>query len=131
VVIIDTNLWVSYVLVSESPLGRKLHQLIQDQPYAFSDETFIELTDVLMRDKFDHFVSAQKRGAVLRLIASGAEWFRPTEKINDCRDPKDNKFLELAVASQATLLVTGDADLLVLDPFRGIKILKISEADED
>ena len=126
-VIIDTNIWVSYVLAPKSALGQKIGQLIREQPYAFSEETFVELTDVLMRDKFDPFVSPEKRGAILKLIAGGAEWFKPTEKVTDCRDPKDNKFLELAIASSATLLVTGDQDLLTLHPYQGIKIQTISE----
>jgi predicted nucleic acid-binding protein len=44
-----------------------------------------------------------------------------------CRDPKDDKFLEAALTSQADCLVTGDADLLVLDPFEGIPILRPAE----
>jgi len=40
-----------------------------------------------------------------------------------CRDPKDNKYLELAVAANASCIVTGDQDLLVLNPFRNIPIL--------
>jgi predicted nucleic acid-binding protein len=48
-------------------------------------------------------------------------------QINSCRDPKDNKFLEVAVSGQATQLITGDADLLVLDPFQGIRILSPQE----
>ena len=87
----------------------------------------VELTDVLMRDKFDRFVSPQERGTVLRLIAGSAEWFRPIETIEDCRDPKDNKFLELAIASSATFIVTGDQDLLVLNTYRGIKIRTIRD----
>jgi uncharacterized protein len=46
-----------------------------------------------------------------------------TERIAACRDPKDDKFLELAVNGRADLIVTGDADLLALDPFRGIPIV--------
>jgi predicted nucleic acid-binding protein len=45
------------------------------------------------------------------------------EVITACRDPKDNKFLELAVSGQATHLISGDPDLLVLSPFRGIPIV--------
>nr|WP_232285716.1 putative toxin-antitoxin system toxin component, PIN family [Crocosphaera chwakensis] len=44
--------------------------------------------------------------------------------MNECRDPKDNKFLEVAVNGNATHIITGDKDLLELHPFRGISILK-------
>jgi uncharacterized protein len=43
--------------------------------------------------------------------------------VQACRDPSDDKFLEVAVNGGANLLVTGDADLLALDPFEGISIL--------
>ena len=125
--VIDTNIWVSYVLAPQSIFGQRVEQLISKQTYAFSKDTFIELADVLMRDKFDRFVSPQQRGAVLKLIAGAAEWFRPTGTIKDCRDPKDNKFLELAVASSASLLITGDQDLPILNPYRGIKIQTIRD----
>ena len=49
------------------------------------------------------------------------------EQINECRDPKDNKYLELAVSGKAECIVTGDDDLLVLNPFRGIEILTVQE----
>ncbi|MEM1156797.1 MAG: putative toxin-antitoxin system toxin component, PIN family [Verrucomicrobiota bacterium] len=129
-VVLDTNLWVSYALALESALGQAIRQLIRDQPYAFSEATFIELTDVMMRDKFDRFISPEKRANLLRLIATGAEWFQPKETITDCRDANDHKFLELAVAANASLLVTGDQDLLVLNPCRGVRICNISELPE-
>ncbi|MEO0453584.1 MAG: putative toxin-antitoxin system toxin component, PIN family [Verrucomicrobiota bacterium] len=128
-VVIDTNLWVSYALIAESVLGQQIKQLIEDQPYAFSEATFIELTDVMMRDKFERFISSEKRSDLLRMIAAGAEWFQPTETITDCRDAHDNKFLELALAAEASFLVTGDEDLLTLNPYRGIRICKISEIE--
>jgi putative PIN family toxin of toxin-antitoxin system len=86
-----------------------------------------ELTEVVMRSKFDPYITRQIRLKIVRGIASDAEWFTPTETIRDCRDPKDNKFLELAVAAKADFLVTGDDDLLVLDPFRKTRILTIAD----
>ena len=50
-----------------------------------------------------------------------------TERIAVCRDPKDDKFLELAVSGQATCIVTSDDDLLALNPFRGIPILSVAQ----
>ena len=49
------------------------------------------------------------------------------EQINECRDPKDNKYLELALSGQAECIVTGDDDLLVLNSWRGIEILTVQE----
>jgi putative PIN family toxin of toxin-antitoxin system len=47
--------------------------------------------------------------------------------IDICRDRKDNKFLELAVSAGATCIITGDKDLLVLNPFKGILILTAAD----
>ena len=44
--------------------------------------------------------------------------------MTDCRDAKDNKYLELALAAGASTIVSGDADLLVLHPRRGVRILR-------
>ena len=54
-------------------------------------------------------------------------FFSPDESITACRDSKDNKFLELAVAANASCIITGDKDLLVLHPFKNIPILSSSE----
>ena len=47
--------------------------------------------------------------------------------MTDCRDAKDNKYLELALAARAGVIVSGDADLLVLHPWRGVRILRPAE----
>ena len=49
--------------------------------------------------------------------------FEPAERVTDCRDAKDNRYLELALAASADIIVSGDQDLLVLDPWRGVRIL--------
>jgi uncharacterized protein len=56
-------------------------------------------------------------------VLAAAEMVAITERIVACRDPKDDKFLELAVNGHADLIVTGDADLLALNPFREISIV--------
>ena len=60
---------------------------------------------------------------VLELLLKNAAVVDITEPVAACRDPDDDKFLELAVNGSATCVVTGDADLLALHPFRGIPIL--------
>ena len=62
------------------------------------------------------------RPLLARLIRE-AELVNVTETVAECRDPKDNKFLELAISGQAMYLISGDKDLLVLHPFRGIQVV--------
>lgn len=59
----------------------------------------------------------------LALLASAALWVEPAEPVRDCRDVADNSYLELALAARATVIVSGDKDLLVLDPWRGVRVL--------
>ncbi len=53
-------------------------------------------------------------------------WVEPFRRIRACRDPDDDRILECAVSARAQYVITGDADLLELDPFRGIRILSPS-----
>ena len=55
-------------------------------------------------------------GGVVRMVAI-------TQRIHACRDPKDDKFLDVALTGEAQLIVTGDQDLLALHPFHGIEFL--------
>jgi hypothetical protein len=88
-----------------------------------SSATVAELNDVLRRPRFDTYVHADDRLEFLAALVRDAELVEVTEVVSDCRDPKDNKFLELALDGNATQIVSGDEDLLVLHPFRGIPIL--------
>ena len=84
----------------------------------------LELNEVIARKKFDKYVSEEKRKEFLAALVKQAELLEVTEEITDCRDPKDNKFLELALSGEADCIISGDGDLLVLHPFRGISILQ-------
>jgi len=95
---------------------------------ASSQEVFEEYIQVLFRRKFDrYFISNEERLYIINLLGTKLLVFSPTENITDCRDPKDNKFLELAVSANASCIITGDKDLLILNPFRGIDILNAAD----
>ena len=87
----------------------------------------LELNDVLARKKFDRYVPIEKRKEFLAALVKQVEFVEITEEITDCRDPADNKFLELAVCGGAHCIVSGDGDLADLHPFRGIRILSSHE----
>jgi putative PIN family toxin of toxin-antitoxin system len=88
-----------------------------------SAEVIVELNDVLGREKFARYVSEEERARFLQSLLREARLVEVREKIRACRDPKDDKFLELAVSGEADCIVSGDEDLLTLDPFRSILIL--------
>jgi putative PIN family toxin of toxin-antitoxin system len=83
-----------------------------------SEATLEELADVLGRAKFDSYVTVRDRLEFLRYLSRVVEVISVIHRIHACRDPRDDKFLELAVNGQASLIVTGDKDLLALNPFR-------------
>ena len=83
----------------------------------------MELADVLGRPKFDPYVTIRERQEFLRLFNRIADRIPITRIIKVCRDPKDDRFPEVAVNGTAQLIITGDADLLALHPFHGIDIL--------
>ncbi|GAA0593555.1 hypothetical protein GCM10009416_34910 [Craurococcus roseus] len=90
---------------------------------ALSDAVQREIAGVLARPKFARVVTEDRRREALELLAAAALWVEP----RDCRDPKDNRYLELALAAGANAIVTGDEDLLVLRPWRGIQVLRPAE----
>jgi len=126
-VVLDTNLLISAALLERSVPRQALELAFRHGEVLSSSETLTELKEVFARRKFDRYVSQEMR---LRFLANFLNLIRPieiTETITACRDPKDNKFLELAVSGNATHLVTGDTDLLLLHPFRGILVLTPSD----
>jgi putative PIN family toxin of toxin-antitoxin system len=82
-----------------------------------------EIYEVLSRPKFASHITDKDRIEILTLIADAAVRIEPRITVTDCRDQKDNKYLELAVSVSAELIISGDRDLLDLDPWRGIRIL--------
>ena len=76
-----------------------------------------------MRPKFDRYVDQATRQRFLSDLAGVADWVAITGVLRTCRDPDDDKFLATAINNEADCIVTGDADLLVLDPFENVRIL--------
>jgi putative PIN family toxin of toxin-antitoxin system len=89
--------------------------------------TWAELQAVLKRAKFTPYIPPGTLEPYLERVRSIADFIGPSAPIRACRDPRDDKFLEVAVEGRANLIVTGDTDLLWLSPFRGIEILTPAE----
>ncbi len=121
----DSNVMISAALLPRSvprqaiDLASELGQLL------LSPEVYTELARILRKDRFDRYASIQTRFQFLKALVRSAILIKPTEseRVTACRDPDDDKFLTLAVAGSATCLVSGDTDLLSLDPFQDIPIL--------
>ncbi|MFZ0771717.1 MAG: putative toxin-antitoxin system toxin component, PIN family [Candidatus Sulfotelmatobacter sp.] len=122
-VVVDTNVLVSRLLAAESIPGLAVREARRRGRLLVSDATMYELAEVLSREKFDRYVSLEQRKQFLRQLGRIAELVPIIQVIRECRDPKDDKFLEVALNGRADVIITGDVDLLALHPWRGIAIV--------
>jgi putative PIN family toxin of toxin-antitoxin system len=125
--VVDTNLWISRLLVPGGTAARAVDRGLSWGIPLMSEETLTELSEVLARAKFDPYVSREDRQQFLRLLGGVVRVIPITQRITACRDPNDDKFLDVALNGEAQLILTGDQDLLELHPFHGIEI--VSPAD--
>jgi hypothetical protein len=123
--IFDTNVLISAALIRDSKPAEALRKARATGEILMSVPSAAELNEVLGREKFERYIAREDRERFLAAIVRTAILADVTEQIAVCRDPKDDKFLELAVSCHATCIVSGDDDLLALDPFRGIRILSV------
>lgn len=122
-IVVDTNRLVSRLLLPTSVPGQAVRKAVDNGILLVSDATMNELADVLARPKFDRYISLEDRQQFLRLLGRLADFVPIVYPVHACRDPRDDKFLEVALNGKAELILTGDADLLALHPWQGIVIL--------
>jgi uncharacterized protein len=120
--VVDTNVLVSAAFKELSWPGMVVRWVDKFGGLLKTSATEQEIFDVVQRPRIAEN-TVPLFAARLRQIFAAAELVTITERVAACRDPKDDKFLELAVNGRADLIVSGDADLLVLDTFRGIPII--------
>ena len=77
----------------------------------------------MSRRKFDRYLEGSERTVFAELYRQHSLLHQVTQAVSDCRDSKDNKFLALALACAADVIVASDNDLLVMNPYRSIPIL--------
>ena len=130
IVVFDASSLVSAALKADSNPERALLRTVgTGNQLIVSAEVEAEYREVLSRPKFDRFVSAGRREAILDIAIAAAERVDPTEAVRECRDPKDDKYLALAAAGRADIIVSSDVrHLLSMHPWRGISILSPVEA---
>jgi putative PIN family toxin of toxin-antitoxin system len=122
--VFDTNSLISAALIPISTNRKALDKAISLGELAVSKNTLDEIIEVLFRIKFDkYFPNDNDRWLIINKLQNNSKLFSPEITVTDFRDSKDNKFLELAISTKASCLITGDKDLLTLHPFRSIPIL--------
>lgn len=126
-IVVDTNVFVSAIMLPLSRPRKAIDKALNDGLLLFSRPTMDELAEVLLRPKFDSYVTVKERELFLAQLGSTAEYVPTIQLVRECRDPKDDKFLEVALNGRADLILTGDAHLLAMNPWRSIEILSPSE----
>lgn len=127
-VIVDTNLWISFLI------GRKLSCLLSllsrpDFELVVSQELIDEIRKVSLRPKLLKYFSQEQIALLLDFMSEETQLYQLENIIPRCRDPKDDYLLELAIVSKADYLVTGDKDLLDLDKIGSCQIVSAMEFD--
>lgn len=124
-IIIDTNVLVSRIIYAkrDTAIHRAVNFALQEEVLLFSRETLEELDRVLNRKKFDRYLPRSDRREFFLAVSEVAALTEINQRSTACRDAKDNKFLDVALSGSASAIITGDSDLLVLNPFENIQIL--------
>lgn len=122
-VVVDTNVLVSRLILPQPLPAQALRRAEREARLLISEATMYELADVLDRSKFDRYINRENRRSFLRRLGQIAELVPIVQIVRECDDPKDDKFLEVALNGKADVIITGDADLLRMHPWRGIEIL--------
>lgn len=126
--VFDTNALISAAFLKTSTNAQALNVALDKGRIVISESVLQEFSEVILRKKFDrYFLNDDERLEAISNIENNSIVYFPKNIITACRDPKDNKFLELAVTAGASCIITGDQDLLILHPFQNIPI--VSAAD--
>jgi putative PIN family toxin of toxin-antitoxin system len=125
-VIFDTNVWISFLIGKRLA---KIKRYISDGSIVIviSEQLITEIKTVTSREKLKKYFPKESVKELIELLETIAIKFesKPTHFIS--RDPKDNFLLDLIDFSKADFLVTGDKDLLELNPFKTAQILTPTE----
>jgi len=121
-IVVDTNIWISFLI------GKQLKKFIDiifsgDNQIYFSNESWNELAEVLRRPKLAKYFPIESVDELLLILSEKVCFCHPHKEFDNCRDPKDNFLLNLVYCCKADYLITGDKDLLILNPFENTKII--------
>lgn len=129
-VVIDSNILISAAIYPDSPSAKAYELAVTFCDLFASDETVTEVESVLLREKFDRYFSqgGSTREQFLSDYQGVVRMVEITQISTDCVDPKDNKFLSLALSCGADIIASGDhKHLIPMHPYRGIAILSAAD----
>lgn len=125
--VFDTNVIISALLFENGKPAQALRYALANGEVLLSLELLEELNEVLGREKFNRYVASEEREEFLEALVERAVLVEIVENVQECRDPKDDKVLALALNGEAQYIISGDRDVLVLHPFRGVMVVTAEE----
>lgn len=125
--VFDTNVIISALLFENSKTAQALRYALANGEVFLSLDLLEELNEVLGRERFNRYLTSEEREEFLEALIERAVLVEITENVQECRDPKDDKVLELALNGEAQYIISGDRDLLVLHPFRDVLVITADE----
>jgi len=125
-VVADTNVLVSQLILPRSVPAQAMRKAELEGRLLLSEATMYELADVLARPKFDPYVTRENRKSFIQRLGQIAQFVPIIQLVRECRDPRDDKFLEVALNGSADVIITGDEDLLKMHPRRGVAVMSPS-----
>ncbi len=126
-IVFDTNALISALMYPASVSAMALTEAVNHFQLVASDATWSELETVSARKKFAKYWTEHDRLIFLANLASMTDLHVTQSVIEACVDKTDNKFLELAVDTNTVVIVSGDAHLRTMHPFRHISIISPGE----
>ncbi|MDJ0616243.1 MAG: putative toxin-antitoxin system toxin component, PIN family [Calothrix sp. MO_192.B10] len=122
-VVIDTNVFISALLNPEGTPRKVINIAISQFLILQSEATYQELESRISKKKFDKYLEENDRFKFLLAVRNESLFIDIVHQTEICSDSDDNKFLELAVSGNASYIITGDKDLLILNTYQGIAII--------
>ena len=121
-VVVDTNILVSFAIRPNTNFEKIFDHIAAQGVTLVSEDTLAELVDVLNREKFRRYIPSSRVIDYVEWYVAISEIAVVTEPVVACRDPKDDKFLALALAGKADCIIAGDSHLLEMVSFSGVAI---------
>lgn len=126
-VVVDTNILVSFAIRPNKDFRKLFDHIASHGVTLISESTIAELFTVLRREKFRKYISKDNAIDYVEWYVGISECVNVTKHVTACRDPKDDKFLSLAVSARADCIIAGDNDLLDMVAYDGIPIYRATD----
>lgn len=126
-IVFDTNIFISHLLLPSSEIALLMQYAFRNHEILISEALMEELVSVAERPKFNRYLSPEDRNAFIAELYRTGIMVLVTDHISICRDPKDNMILELALSGKADMIVSGDKDILALNPFQHMPVITIQQ----